>query len=90
MHDYHDALPGYSPNQILHDGCRECEARATADDGGLSRLDDANFARAWDRALRWNREGLTDIAKAETRLLHILWAVHCRIEGIGLYLGHLR
>jgi hypothetical protein len=54
MHDYHDALPGFSEARILHDGCGECERRATGPAGGLAYLDGRNFVRAWTRAAAWS------------------------------------
>lgn len=38
-HDAHEALPGYSPDQLLHAGCGECDMRAAAPDAGLGHLD---------------------------------------------------
>ena len=37
MHDYHNAHPGYSDNQVLHDGCAECKASFRCSSYGLSR-----------------------------------------------------
>lgn len=88
MHDYHGE-PGYSPNQILHDGCGECEARALSAAGGLSYLDKTNVARAWVRAAQWNRGELTDIAHAEIPLLNTLWAVQVQLENFGVPIGQL-
>lgn len=76
MHDYHDALPDYSPDQILHDGCSECEARGATPHRAISSLDRNNFHRAWERALQWNYQGLSDLSYAEIPLLKTLWAVH--------------
>lgn len=83
MHDYHEGLPGYSPDQILHDGCGECEARSQEPGGGIVRLDRTNFARAWVRAAQWNQIGLPDIARAEVPLLNTLWAVQLQLENYG-------
>ena len=80
MHDYHNGLPGYSADQILHDGCGECEARAASLDHGLAHLDRNNFYRAWARAAEWNRSGLTDVARAEIPLLSVLWAVQIKLD----------
>lgn len=88
-HDYHDRLPGYDPAQILHDGCRECEDRAALDDYGISTLDRGNFARAWQRAVTWQRTGLPDGSHAEMPLLHALWAVQVQLEHYGLPIGTL-
>ncbi len=90
MHDYHDGLPGYSPDQILHDGCGECEHRAKSDDHGIAHLDHRNFYRAWLRAVEWNMRGLTDLARAEIPMLNALWAVQVKLESCtGLPIGHL-
>jgi hypothetical protein len=89
MHSYHDALPGFSPEQILHDGCGECESRAASRNHGIANLDTGNFARAWQRAARWNRSGLPDIARAEVPMLDVLWAVQCQLERVGIPIGSL-
>ena len=34
-HDYHEGRPSYSAQQILHDGCGECEARGKDPDRGV-------------------------------------------------------
>lgn len=90
MHDYHDALPGYDPEQLLHDGCTECEARATYCDHGISKLDSQNFARAWRRAYHWNVGGTgTQISDAERPMLTVLWSVQLQLERRGVPIGHL-
>jgi hypothetical protein len=92
-HDYHEGLPGFSPAQILHDGCGECERRSTLTGGGVAYLDMRNFARAWVRAARWEGfwEGfrITDVARAEIPLLNTLWAVQCQLENFGVPAGTL-
>ena len=87
MHSYHEGLPGYSPTQILHDGCEECEARSRETAGGVARLDKWNFARAWARAAEWNNGGLPDLARAEMPLLNALWAVQVQLENFGVPIG---
>jgi len=89
MHDYHEGHPGYSDNQILHDGCEECATRAKHDDHGISSLDKGRFARAWVRAAQWNREGLSDLATAERPLLTVLWSIQLRLENYGVPIGEL-
>lgn len=79
MH-YHDALPGYDPEQILHDGCGECEARAREADHGLGHLNKTNFYRAWARAAIWHRDGLGGISRAEIPLLCVLWSVQLKLQ----------
>jgi hypothetical protein len=74
-HDYHDALPGFSENQIWHDGCGECEDRSEHISTGINSLDPANFARAWERATKWNKSGLSDVSEAEVPLLNVLWSL---------------
>lgn len=93
-HAYHDGLPGYSPDQILHDGCGECEYRASRDDHGIGSLDRQNFARAWKRAADWNvfppdLATAPTIAKAERPLLSALWAVQLQLERRGIPIGEL-
>lgn len=80
MHEYHDILPGFDPDQIWFDGCAECEERGATVYRGISALDHNNFARAWARAIQWNTEGLSNISYAERALLETLWAVHLQQE----------
>jgi hypothetical protein len=89
MHDYHEALPGFSEAQILHDGCKECESRAESTSLGLATLDKQNFARAWQRAAQWNRQGLPDVSYAERPMLNMLWAVQIQLENFGNDIGRV-
>lgn len=74
-HAYHEGLPGYSPAQILHDGCDECEQRAAREDRGISSLDPVNYALAVARAWQLESEGLTDASDAEIPMLRVLSSV---------------
>jgi hypothetical protein len=87
VHAYHEGLPGYSPDQILHDGCPVCEDRAASRNLGLATLDMRAFARAWARAAEYNRRGLPDLSKAEMPMLDVLWAVQCQLEIHGVPIG---
>lgn len=90
MHAYHDELPGYHPDQIWHDGCGECEERGAVVYRGIAQLDHGNFARAWQRAVRWNNLGSVvdmHISQAERALLETLWAVHCQQEAAAYIAG---
>lgn len=49
-HAYHPNLDDYDPANVLHDGCDECEGRATSI-AGLLELDDVNLRRLWDRMM---------------------------------------
>lgn len=83
-HDYHDALPGFSPNQILHDHCTECEHRAKRYDLGILSLDVQNFHRAWIRAQALHRDGLLDLSDAETPMLKAMAAIHAQLLLTGM------
>ena len=83
-HDYHKGLPGYSPNQILHDGCKECEERSRRFDLGILSLDTQNFYRAWGRAQALNRDGLIDLSDAETPMLKAMAAIQSQLAIIGM------
>lgn len=90
VHDHHESLPGYDRGQVLHDGCAECERRATEPDHGLSHLDRGNFTRAWHRAAAWNVHGLGTMAAAEAPMFRMLWAVQLHLERVcGLPVGQL-
>lgn len=86
-HDWHEKLPGYSEAQVLHDGCAECEYRATLDDHGLSSLDTDNFAQAWARAAAFTKTGLPDMADAERPLLSMLSSMQIQFERRGVRIG---
>lgn len=83
-HDYHDALPGFHADQILVDGCGECEARSERPDHGISTLDTNNFARAVHRAREREYRGLDNLSEAEHPLLSTLWSVWMQLERRGV------
>lgn len=87
MHDYHEGQPGYSPAQILKDGCGECAERGANVHLAIASLDPHNFARAWRRAADWNRSGMADISEAEAPLLSALWALQLQLERRGFPIG---
>ncbi len=88
-HDYHEGLPQFSEEQILHDGCGECEERGKRVWVGIAHLDQRNFARAWQRAAAWNKGGLPDISVAESDVLRTLWAVQLKLEPRGITIGEV-
>jgi hypothetical protein len=88
-HDYHEEGPGYSPNQVLHDGCSECAQRGQDVSLGIASMDARNFARAWRRAADWNMQGLPDVAENEVQLLRVLWTIQLRLESYGVPIGTL-
>lgn len=79
-HDYHEALPGYDPDQLLVDGCAECEMRAGFADHGIGNLDPARFRHACIRARMWQRDGLANISDAELPMLTVLAAVEAQLD----------
>lgn len=87
-HEYHDALPGYHPDQILHDGCEECEFCGGNVIIALSNLDAGTFRRAWLRAADWRAStppsgsSAEGISSAEAPLLEVLWSVQLHFESI--------
>lgn len=92
VHDYHQGLPGYHPNQILHEGCRECEHRGQRPRVALTHLDQSNFRRAWERAAQWNYgqlEAGDHIAVTEVELLETLWSIQILLEREGVPIGTL-
>lgn len=89
-HDYHESLPGFSPAQVLHDGCGECEARGANVSRAINALDSGNFARAWERATAWNRGGgPSDISMTERPLLNTLWSLQLQLEKRGVPIGEM-
>lgn len=87
-HDYHDGLPGFHPDQILHDGCAECEERGADIALAIGNLDHKRFAAAWERASELYRSGgtldRTTLSAAEVPLLRVLWAIIVQFEGRGI------
>lgn len=88
-HDFHEAHPGYSEDQVLHDGCGECEYRGNAVWPAINYLDMDGFAKAWARAAEYERGGLADVSDAEVGLLRTLWAVQVQFERRGVPIGSL-
>lgn len=89
-HDYHDGLPGYSPAQILHDGCGECEFRGRNINHAINSMDRGRFALAWQRAADWNRSMVPAVSQAERPLLEALWAIQLQLERVcGVPIGEL-
>ena len=90
-HAHHEAQPGYSPGQILHDGCAECRSRAQRLTVAMSYLDRATFTRAWQRAAQTiSPGGLPDESGNEGPLLNALAAVQVQLKlHCGLPLGEL-
>ena len=91
IHDYHEAQPGYSPAQILHDGCAECEYRGKNISVAIGSMDKGRFALAWKRAADWNLSvgAVLDVSAAERPLLEALWAIQLRLENYGVPIGQL-
>jgi hypothetical protein len=90
-HDHHQSMPGYTPDQVLHRGCGECDARSREIGGGLDHLDSIRFELAWRRAAQWRGETgrLPDLDPAEVPMFEILFAVQRQLEKRGIPLGML-
>jgi hypothetical protein len=79
MHDMHESLPGFSPKQIFHDGCDECERRGADVELALAHMDTQTFRSAWMRAHEWGKGRVTDVSHAEAPVLRLLSAMRNRI-----------
>jgi hypothetical protein len=94
-HDYHPDCPGYNADQILIDGCSECESRAEDVERTLANLDHRRFQQAWLRAAdRYastppSGERPSKCSEAEMPLLRTLWAIQVQLERLGMPLGYL-
>lgn len=86
-HDAHEAVPGYSPAQVLADGCGECRYRSEHPDVAVAHMDPQSFATAWKRAAAWQRDGLGDVSAAEVPVLRVLWALAVQFERLGFPIG---
>lgn len=84
MHAYHEALPGYEPEQILHDGCPECKRRGANVEIALAYMDRPTFHRAWLRAKMFDSDGLTNVSNAETKLLQVLAQIRHQLSSLVL------
>lgn len=85
VHAYHEDLAGYSPGQIWHDGCPECEHRG--EHLQIYTLDTDRFIRAWDRAAEKRQHGLRDCSGAERALLDALGSIQIELDRAGLVLA---
>lgn len=87
-HGYHDVLPGFHPDQVLHDGCAECEERGANLELAIGKLDHERFPAAWRRAAECYRTGGTldrsTLSSAELPLLKTLWAIIVQLEQRGI------
>src|SRR5271169_4073551 len=79
-HGYHEGAPNYSPGQILNDNCEECAERGNNLGVAITSLDKQRFVKAWERAGKWQTEGLEDVGLTELPLLRALSAVQIQLE----------
>jgi hypothetical protein len=86
-HDYHEGLPNFSPHQLFHDGCDECEQRASHQ-YAFAKVD---LKAAWLRAYRWEKRQLSEaeqpISIAEAPHLRMIWTIQVLLERDGVPLG---
>lgn len=88
-HDEHTSLPGYHDEQLLHDGCDECEHRGAHVDEAIASLDSVRFVYAWHRAAELQMYGLPNGAQAEFPMLRALSMVQVQLERHGVPIGVL-
>lgn len=96
-HDYHPELAGWHEEQLLVDGCRECEWRALDIIAALGHMDGSTFEHAWHRAADWQARTLTarraerpyaeHLSQAEMPVLRFLWGVQVQLERRGIPIG---
>jgi hypothetical protein len=94
-HDYHPGLPGYHPDQILHDGCAECERRGANVETAIGSMDHKRFEKAWLRTAdqrastppSGDRGGPRSVA--ESKVLDAIWAIQVHLENRGIPIGDL-
>lgn len=87
-HGPHESQPGYSPAQLLKDGCGECAARSASPWLAIQHMDTRTFERAWQRAVAFERGQLNDVCETEIPVLRIMWAVALQFERKGFSLTH--
>ena len=83
-HDYHPSLPGFHPDQVLVDGCIECERRSKDLRLAITHMDDERFERACTRALAVERRGLDTCSATERRVYDVLAPIVARLTKQGL------
>lgn len=79
-HDYHEGLPGYHPDQVLRDGCAECERRGKDPLKALLHMDRERFAKAWQRAIDYDRGTAEHVAVCERDLLDTICLLGVMLE----------
>jgi hypothetical protein len=89
-HDYHEGLPGFDPQQILVDGCLECETRSRWSDHGICSLDRERFAEAWVRAHQWHMKRLDNVSDAELPLLETLASVQAAMRRAEVHITEVQ
>ena len=91
MHNSHETMPGFHPEQIWVDGCPECEHRAAAMPDSIGQLDTGNFARAWRRAGIYRDDVDAHVSNAERPLLDTIRAVQLQLlRSSAMVPGELR
>jgi len=89
-HTVHENLPGFKPDQLLVDGCPECERRGKNLTEAMGNLDAKRVVEAWRRAYRWQVLGDVIPSSAEAPMLSAMWSVQVLLERVaGLQLGQL-
>lgn len=89
VHSEHTSLEGYHEDQLLHDGCPECEYRGENVEQAISHLDTERFRLAWLRAAELQLHGLANSSRAETPMLRALAAVQVQLERRGTPIGDM-
>jgi hypothetical protein len=80
-HVYHEGLPGYHPESILHDGCPECEERSRRGVDGVLALDRDRQLTLWRSAFG---PYVGPPSSCDGRLRRELTAVAVFLEGAGI------
>jgi hypothetical protein len=88
-HTAHASCPYYDANQILVDGCAECEALATHPATVIGHMTKQEFEHAWERAVKYERLGLPTASYAEAPVLRIFWNIAVQLERRGIPLGYV-
>ena len=90
-HVYHEALPGYSADDVLHDGCPECDARAADPRIGLSHLDDRNRIRMWAkmRAYHFQGGGVDPVSQNDLQVMGLMYTIAVFLERAALSAGDI-
>lgn len=88
-HSYHPNLEGYDPGNVLHDGCDECQRRASDPARGYLELDASNQLQLWQdmKRVRFGKQSGPvgrDLSDHDGSMMDHLYLLAVFLERVGL------